>query len=154
MLTRRASARTRYARDWKRIEQYVATKSVIQVRVRVGDEARRREGAKAKTMPAGSPDDRSAAPLARAAHHTLTPGAPRGASPHRQIRSHAQKHFLKLQKNGGGEAVPPPRPKRKCAVPYPQKPATGACRRAAAPTARSDAAAALRVQCLLTRLAS
>jgi SHAQKYF class myb-like DNA-binding protein len=38
-----------------------------------------------------------------------------------QIRSHAQKYFLKVQKNGTGERVPPPRPKRKSAQPYPQK---------------------------------
>ncbi|KAG0475899.1 hypothetical protein HPP92_012740 [Vanilla planifolia] len=38
-----------------------------------------------------------------------------------QIRSHAQKYFLKVQKNGTGEHVPPPRPKRKAAHPYPQK---------------------------------
>ncbi|BBN02320.1 protein Mp1R-MYB11 [Marchantia polymorpha subsp. ruderalis] len=38
-----------------------------------------------------------------------------------QIRSHAQKYFLKVQKNGTGEHVPPPRPKRKSAQPYPQK---------------------------------
>jgi len=29
-----------------------------------------------------------------------------------QIRSHAQKYFLKLQKHGKGDDVPPPRPKR------------------------------------------
>ncbi|XP_075509252.1 protein REVEILLE 8-like isoform X2 [Primulina tabacum] len=38
-----------------------------------------------------------------------------------QIRSHAQKYFLKVQKNGTEAYVPPPRPKRKAAHPYPQK---------------------------------
>ncbi|XP_039031461.1 protein REVEILLE 8-like [Hibiscus syriacus] len=38
-----------------------------------------------------------------------------------QIRSHAQKYFLKVQKNGTMAHVPPPRPKRKAAHPYPQK---------------------------------
>lgn len=38
-----------------------------------------------------------------------------------QIRSHAQKYFLKVQKSGKGEHVPPPRPKRKAAHPYPLK---------------------------------
>ena len=33
-----------------------------------------------------------------------------------QIRSHAQKYFLKVQKNGTGEHVPPPRAKRKAAA--------------------------------------
>ncbi|RRT41218.1 hypothetical protein B296_00057983 [Ensete ventricosum] len=37
------------------------------------------------------------------------------------LRSHAQKYFLKVQKNGTGAHVPPPRPKRKAAHPYPQK---------------------------------
>ncbi|KAL3536776.1 hypothetical protein ACH5RR_000142 [Cinchona calisaya] len=38
-----------------------------------------------------------------------------------QIRSHAQKYFLKVQKCGTSEHVPPPRPKRKATHPYPQK---------------------------------
>jgi SHAQKYF class myb-like DNA-binding protein len=38
-----------------------------------------------------------------------------------QIRSHAQKYFLKAQKNGTGEHLPPPRPKKKAAHPYPHK---------------------------------
>ena len=36
-----------------------------------------------------------------------------------QIRSHAQKYFLKVQKSGTGEHVPPPRPKKKAKEPYP-----------------------------------
>ncbi|KAF2291165.1 hypothetical protein GH714_020465 [Hevea brasiliensis] len=43
-----------------------------------------------------------------------------------QIRSHAQKYFLKVQKSGTSEHVPPPRPKRKAAHPYPQKAAKNA----------------------------
>lgn len=38
-----------------------------------------------------------------------------------QIRSHAQKYFLKVQKSGTSDHLPPPRPKRKAAHPYPQK---------------------------------
>ncbi|KAL7220370.1 hypothetical protein ACSBR2_013284 [Camellia fascicularis] len=39
----------------------------------------------------------------------------------RHIRSHAQKYFLKVQKNGTIAHVPPPHPKRKASHPYPQK---------------------------------
>jgi len=56
-----------YDRDWKKIEKFIGTKNVI------------------------------------------------------QIRSHAQKYFLKVQKNNTGERIPPPRPKRKSTQPYPQK---------------------------------
>lgn len=38
-----------------------------------------------------------------------------------QIRSHAQKYFLKVQKSGTNEHLPPPRPKRKASHPYPHK---------------------------------
>ncbi|KYQ96936.1 myb domain-containing protein [Tieghemostelium lacteum] len=60
-------ALTLYDRDWKKIESFVGTKTVI------------------------------------------------------QIRSHAQKYFLKIQRNNTGERIPPPRPKRKSIQPYPQK---------------------------------
>ncbi|KAH0469210.1 hypothetical protein IEQ34_002442 [Dendrobium chrysotoxum] len=39
-----------------------------------------------------------------------------------QIRSHAQKYFLKVQKNGIMAHVPPARPKRNSTHPYPKKP--------------------------------
>ncbi|XP_062088697.1 protein REVEILLE 3-like [Humulus lupulus] len=38
-----------------------------------------------------------------------------------QIRSHAQKYFQKILKSGKSELVPPPRPKKKAAHPYPHK---------------------------------
>ena len=38
-----------------------------------------------------------------------------------QIRSHAQKFFLKLEKEGQQEDIPPPRPKKRPARPYPHK---------------------------------
>lgn len=36
-----------------------------------------------------------------------------------QVRSHAQKFFLKLEKCGKASVVPPPRPKKRAAKPYP-----------------------------------
>lgn len=36
-----------------------------------------------------------------------------------QIRSHAQKYFMKMQKQGKAYKIPPPRPKRKSSHPYP-----------------------------------
>ena len=38
-----------------------------------------------------------------------------------QVRSHAQKYFLKLEKSGTGEKVPPARAKRPSTKPYPVK---------------------------------
>ncbi|KAJ8452771.1 hypothetical protein Cgig2_005107 [Carnegiea gigantea] len=55
-----------------------------------------------------------------------------------QIRSHAQKYFLKVQKSGSNEHLPPPRPKRKAAYPYPQKaPKSGDVRSTGAPIANN-----------------
>ncbi|KAM7531780.1 hypothetical protein LguiB_035190 [Lonicera macranthoides] len=65
-----------FDRDWKKIEDFVGSKTVIQ---------REKE------------------------RHSA------------EIRSHAQKYFLKVQKNGAIAHVPPPRPKRKATHPYPQK---------------------------------
>ncbi|KAF9618018.1 hypothetical protein IFM89_039415 [Coptis chinensis] len=39
----------------------------------------------------------------------------------KQINSHAQKHFKKIKKDGTNEYIPPPRPKKKAAHPYPRK---------------------------------
>ncbi|KAB5516855.1 hypothetical protein DKX38_027503 [Salix brachista] len=71
-----------FDRDWKKIEAFIGSKTVIQRLVK-----------------------QSVLELWK-----LCP-----------IRSHAQKYFLKVQKSGTSEHLPPPRPKRKAAHPYPQK---------------------------------
>ena len=55
-----------------------------------------------------------------------------------QIRSHAQKFFLKLEKEGQQEDIPPPRPKKRPARPYPHKQQTSG----GAKTKRARSAAA------------
>nr|GEX34164.1 protein REVEILLE 6 isoform X2 [Tanacetum cinerariifolium] len=55
-----------------------------------------------------------------------------------QIRSHAQKYFLKVQKSGTNEHVPPPRPKRKAAHPYPLKAKNDVTNVGATPQSSSD----------------
>ncbi|KAL0426046.1 UNVERIFIED_CONTAM: protein REVEILLE 6 [Sesamum radiatum] len=60
-----------------------------------------------------------------------------------QIRSHAQKYFLKVQKNGTSEHVPPPRPKRKASHPYPQKASRNVCAVASILTGPLQSSAAL-----------
>lgn len=64
--TRFLQALQLYDRDWKKIEAYIRTKTVL------------------------------------------------------QIRSHAQKHFGKVAKYNTGEYIPPPRPKKRAALPYPR----------------------------------
>eukprot|EP00178_Gracilaria_changii_P026447 TRINITY_DN813_c1_g4_i1.p1 TRINITY_DN813_c1_g4~~TRINITY_DN813_c1_g4_i1.p1 ORF type:complete len:722 (-),score=103.23 TRINITY_DN813_c1_g4_i1:521-2557(-) len=66
-----------YDRDWKKIETYIGTKTVL------------------------------------------------------QIRSHAQKHFGKVTKYKTGEYIPPPRPKKRAALPYPRSRNTNTSKTAA-----------------------
>ncbi|KAF8113164.1 hypothetical protein N665_0055s0028 [Sinapis alba] len=79
-----------FDRDWKKIEAFIGSKTVIQVQ------------SKLYLSPWNWV----------VSVHLLSPES---------IRSHAQKYFLKVQKSGTGEHLPPPRPKRKAAHPYPHK---------------------------------
>ncbi|KAH1235027.1 Protein REVEILLE 6 [Glycine max] len=84
-----------FERDWKKIEAFVGSKTVIRFIKRTYTHFS--EFSTLKELIVCSP------------------------STFWQIRSHAQKYFMKIQKNGTSEHVPPPRPKRKAAHPYPQK---------------------------------
>lgn len=77
------SALQMYDRDWKKIELYIGTKTVL------------------------------------------------------QIRSHAQKHFGKVAKYKTGEYIPPPRPKKRAALPYPRSCPTTPTKAAAVAAAES-----------------
>ncbi|KAL6011120.1 hypothetical protein ACLOJK_001564 [Asimina triloba] len=95
-----------FDRDWKKIEDFVGSKTVIQVAelkysLRVLPKNVILQAARVCPEIQGSDKD-----LGRLLG---------------MIRSHAQKYFLKVQRNGIVAHVPPPRPKRKATHPYPQK---------------------------------
>lgn len=84
----------RYDRDWKKIEKYLGTKNVIQVRLSLISQY----------ILVMMKPNHSCIPLRKI----------------QQIRSHAQKYFIKVQRNNTGEKIPPPRPKKKSGAPKQQ----------------------------------
>ncbi|KAG9135144.1 hypothetical protein Leryth_025601 [Lithospermum erythrorhizon] len=91
-----------FDRDWKKIEAFIGSKTVIQYTH--------------ATVAVLRFDLYGIAALGFVQDCVFCP-----AYECRDIRSHAQKYFLKVQKSGTNEHLPPPRPKRKAAHPYPQK---------------------------------
>ena len=91
----------RHGRNWRKIVQEVGTRSVAQVSER------------------GLIKGRHALEFGNAA--MLAHDKEGQIMSFLQVRSHAQKYFLKLEKNGNTEEVPPARAKRPASKPYPIK---------------------------------
>lgn len=80
-----------YNRDWKKIETYVGTKTVVQV--------------------CATQRSHSWSLASKTYRHSSN------SMSVLQIRSHAQKYFQKVLKSGSSDAIPPPRPKRRASDP-------------------------------------
>lgn len=89
----------RYQRDWKRIEQHVGTKNAVQARHKP------HRLLVACCLSGTSPTSTNHARALTTTHGRTA-----------QIRSHAQKYFLKLER--AGQVVPPPRQKRARTTPW------------------------------------